>query len=116
MNFSRHIVNWSVCLCRLSALDIDKPETIHVYISVGNSNNDTCIHLPNELFCQRPSIVYPFIKNPETNIKNIKVRSLSCHSSGIFTNSLCKTQFMRFILSQSIPSVCRKTNQKLLKS
>lgn len=42
MNFSRDVVNWSVCPCRLSALDIDKPETIYVYITVGNSNNDTC--------------------------------------------------------------------------
>lgn len=61
MNFSRDVFHWSVCSCRLSALDIDKPETIHVYITVGNSNNDTCIHLPNELFCQRPQAINCFI-------------------------------------------------------
>lgn len=69
MNFSRDVFHWSVCSCRLSALDIDKPETIHVYITVGNSNNDTCIHLPNELFCQRPSIVLSFHK--KKNRKNL---------------------------------------------
>lgn len=69
MNFSRDVFHWSVCSCRLSALDIDKPETIHVYITVGNSNNDTYIYQMN-CFVKGHQMFYPFIKQKK-NRKNL---------------------------------------------